>query len=100
VMLVTGTGNKVVYRIGRSKERARTPTSGGGLKVADAVIEARSCLASAVWTGAAAWGRIGPLGLLGRLGAELGAAWRRLGILSTVTISSQEFHIKLLRAVF
>src|SRR2546425_6594699 len=29
VMLVTGTGDKVVYRIGRSKERARTPTSGG-----------------------------------------------------------------------
>src|SRR5947209_4802200 len=30
VMLVTGTGDKVVYRLGRSKGRARTPTSCGG----------------------------------------------------------------------
>src|SRR5712691_1108545 len=30
VMLVTDTGDKVVYRLGRSKGRSRTPTSCGG----------------------------------------------------------------------
>src|SRR2546430_1170166 len=30
VMLVTGTGDKVVYRLGRSKGRARSPTACGG----------------------------------------------------------------------
>ena len=30
VMLVTGTGDKVVYRLGRSKGRSRTPTSCAG----------------------------------------------------------------------
>src|SRR2546422_10438012 len=30
VMMITGTGDKVMYRHGRSKGRLRTPTSGGG----------------------------------------------------------------------
>jgi hypothetical protein len=30
VMLVTGTGDKVVYRLGRSKGRSRTQTTQGG----------------------------------------------------------------------
>jgi hypothetical protein len=40
VMLVTQTGDKVVYHVGRSKGRARTQTARGGPNVADAVIEA------------------------------------------------------------
>ena len=44
VIVVIGTGDKVVYRPGSSKECSRIPTSGGGSPVADAVIEARALL--------------------------------------------------------
>jgi hypothetical protein len=40
VMLVTDPGDSVVYRLGKSKGYSRTPTSGGGPILADAVIAA------------------------------------------------------------
>ena len=39
VMKVTATGDKVGYRLGKSKRRSRTPISCGGAHVATAVIE-------------------------------------------------------------